>query len=94
MEQPAGTGQVLGAPAIGEETRLRWLPAPRGEKASLSRLIERARRLQEKGTDIRRLRQYVERWVTCHRSGLRGLIDKRSRFSQFWNYVTLVLKLN
>ena len=34
MEKSAGTGQVLGAPAIGEETRSRWLPAPRGEKAT------------------------------------------------------------
>jgi hypothetical protein len=33
------------------------------------------------------LREYVERWVNWHRSGLLGLIDKRNRFQRFWLYV-------
>jgi len=63
-------------------------------RVSLSRFLERARRLQEKGADLRVLRQYVQRWVIWHRSGLCGMIDKRSHFSQFWNYITRTLNLN
>ena len=36
----------------------KWQPA----QQSLKRLIERARRLHERGADERRLRQYVRRW--------------------------------
>ena len=55
-------------------------------RVSLSRLIERARRLQEKGADLRRLRQYVERWVIWLHGGLQGAV-KDNRFSQIWTYV-------
>jgi hypothetical protein len=37
---------------------------------SLTRLIERARRLHENGADSHRLRQYVQRWVTWLHGGL------------------------
>ena len=57
---------------------------------SLTRLIERARRLHEKGADSHRLRQYVQRWVTWLHGGLHGLV-KQNRFNQIWNYVNLKL---
>ena len=41
----------------------------------LTRLIERSRRLQEKGADLRRLRQYVERWVIWLHGGLKGAAE-------------------
>jgi len=53
---------------------------------SLTRLIERSRRLQEKGADLRRLWQYVERWVIWLNGGLQGLV-RDNRFSQIWTYV-------
>ena len=57
---------------------------------SLTRLIERARRLHEKGADSHRLRQYVQRWVSWLHGGLQGLI-KQNRFNQIWDYVNLKL---
>ena len=48
--------------------------------------IERSRHLQEKGADLRRLRQYVERWVIWLPEGLKGLVGD-NRFSQIWTYV-------
>jgi hypothetical protein len=57
---------------------------------SLSRLIERARRLQERGADSHRLRQYVQRWVTWLHGGLQGLVEQ-NRFNQIWEYVQLLL---
>ena len=53
---------------------------------SLTRLIERSRRLQEKKADLHRLRQYVERWVIWLHGGLQGAV-KDNRFSQIWTYV-------
>jgi hypothetical protein len=38
------------------------------------------RRLHEKGSDSRRLRQYVQRWVTGLHSGLQGLVTQ-NRFN-------------
>ena len=39
---------------------------------SLIQLIERSRRLQEKGADLHRLLEYVERWVIWLHGGLQG----------------------
>jgi hypothetical protein len=55
-------------------------------KQSLTRLLERARRLHEKGADLHRLRQYVQRWVSWLHGGVRGEVDG-NRFSQIWIYV-------
>ena len=52
----------------------------------LTRLIERSRRLQEKGANLRQLRQYVDRWVIWLNGGLQGLV-RANRFSQIWTYV-------
>ena len=57
---------------------------------SLTRLLERARRLHEKGADSHRLRQYVQRWVTWLHGGLHGAVTE-NRFNQIWNYVNLKL---
>ena len=59
---------------------------------SLTRLIERARRLHEKGADSHRLRQYVQRWVTWLHGGLQGAVTE-NRFNQIWNYVNQQLKI-
>jgi len=49
---------------------------------SLTRLIERSRRLQKKRADLHRLRQYVERWVSWLHGGLKGLVrDNRKSAS-------------
>jgi len=52
-----------------------------------------SRQLYEQTADINRLREYVDRWVNWHRSGLRGLIDKRNRFQRFWLYVITTLNI-
>ena len=52
----------------------------------LTRMIERSRRLQEKGADLHRLRQYVERWVIWLHGSLQGAV-RDNRFSQIWTYV-------
>jgi len=57
---------------------------------SLTRLLERARRLHEKGADSHRLRQYVQRWVTWLHGGLQGAVTE-NRFNQIWAYVNLKL---
>jgi hypothetical protein len=57
------------------------------------RLIDHSRQLYEQTADVNRLREYVERWVNWHRSGLRGLIDKRNRFQRFWLYVISTLNI-
>ena len=44
-----------------------------------------SRRLQEKGADLHRLRQYVERWVIWLHGGLQGAV-RDNRFSQIWTY--------
>ena len=62
-------------------------------KTSLTRFIDHSRQLYEQTADINRLREYVERWVSWHRSGLRGLIDKRNRFQRFWLYVITTLNI-
>lgn len=59
---------------------------------SLTRLIERAHRLHEKGADSHRLRQYVQRWVTWLHGGLHGAVTE-NRFNQIWNYVNQQLKI-
>ena len=51
---------------------------------SLARLLERARRLHEKGADAHRLRQYVQRWVSWLYGGLQGAVTE-NRFNQIWN---------
>ena len=48
----------------------------------LTRLLNYARQLYEQTADVNRLREYVQRWVHWHRSGLRGLIDERNRFQR------------
>ena len=53
---------------------------------SLTRLIERSRRLHEKRADSHRLRQYVQRWVTWLHGSLQGLV-KQNRFNQIWDCV-------
>jgi len=57
---------------------------------SLTRLIERFRRLYWKGADSHRLRQYVQRWVTWLHGGLQAAVTE-NRFNQIWNYVNLKL---
>ena len=57
---------------------------------SLTRLIERSRRLHEKGADSHRLRQYVQRWVTWLHGGLQGAVTE-NRFNPIWDYVNLNL---
>ena len=57
---------------------------------SLTRLIERSRRLHEKGADSHRLRQYVQRWVSWLHGGLQGAVTE-NRFNQIWDYVNLKL---
>ena len=56
-------------------------------QVSLTRLIDRSRQLLERTASIARLRQYILRWLQWHRSGLRGLTDKRRRFEWYWRYV-------
>jgi hypothetical protein len=51
---------------------------------SLTRLIERFRRLHEKGADSHRLRQYVQRWVSWLHGGLQGAVTE-NRFNQMWH---------
>jgi hypothetical protein len=53
---------------------------------SLTRLLERARRLLEKGANLHRLRQYVKRWVSWLHGSVRGEVDE-NRFIQIWIYV-------
>jgi len=53
---------------------------------SLTRLIERSRRLQMKEADSHRLRHYVQGWVTWLHGGLQGAITE-NRFNQIWDYV-------
>ena len=43
--------------------------------------------LHERTASIKRLRQYVFRWLQWHRSGLRGLTDKQQSFEWYWRYV-------
>ncbi len=57
---------------------------------SLTRLIERSGRLNEKGADSHRLRQYVQRWVTWLHGALQGAVTQ-NRFSQISNYVNIRL---
>ena len=47
----------------------------RPAQQSLNRLLERARRLQEQGADLIRLRQYVQRWFCWLHGGLRGQVS-------------------
>ena len=56
-------------------------------QVSLTRLTYRSRQLLERTASIARLRQYVQRWLQWHRSGLRGLTDKRRGFEWYWRYV-------
>ena len=63
-------------------------------QVSLSRLIDRSRQLQERTASITRLRQYVQRWLLWHHSGLRGWTAKGSSFKWVWQYVTTALKFN
>ena len=56
-------------------------------QVSLTRLTDRSRQLLERTASIARLRQYILRWLQWHRSGLRGLTDKRRRFEWYWRYV-------
>ena len=53
---------------------------------SLTRLVERSRRLHEKGADPLRLRHYVQRWVNWLHGGLNGLVTN-IRLRQIWAYV-------
>ena len=57
---------------------------------SLTRLIERARRLHEKGADSHRLRKSVQRWVSWLHGGLQGAVTE-NRFNQIGNYVNIKL---
>ena len=56
-------------------------------RVSLTCLTDRSRQLLERTASIARLRQYILRWLQWHRSGLRGLTDKRRRFEWYWRYV-------
>ena len=57
-------------------------------QVSLTRLIDRSRQLLERTASITRLRQYVRRWLQWHRSGLRGLTDKKQSIEWYWRYVS------
>jgi len=61
-------------------------PRLRPSAVSFIQLIERSRRLQEKGADLHRLLEYVERWVIWLHGGLQGAVGD-NRFSQIWTYV-------
>ena len=56
----------------------------RPSQTSLNRLFERARRLQEQGADITRLRQYVQRWFCWLHGGLLGRVSIKGRFHRIW----------
>ena len=56
----------------------------RPAEVSLNRLFERARRLQEQGADLIRLRQYVQRWFSWLHGGLRGRVSTKGRFHRIW----------
>lgn len=64
----------------------------RPAQQSLDRLFERARRLQEQGADITRLRQYVQRWYCWLHGGLRGRVSTKGRFTRIW--MTVLRHLN
>ena len=61
---------------------------------SLKRLIERARRLHERGADELRLRQYVRRWFAWLHGGLRGSVGTQGGFTRIWVYVLKHLHLS
>ena len=63
-------------------------------QVSLTRLVDRSRQLHERTASIKRLRQYIRRWLLWHRSGLRGLTARSSNFKWVWDYVTNRLKIN
>ncbi len=56
----------------------------RPAEVSLNRLFERARRLQEQGVDLIRLRQYVQRWFNWLHGGLQGRVSTKGRFTRIW----------
>lgn len=60
---------------------------------SLHRLIERARRLHERGADEHRLRRYVWRWWLWLHGGLRDRVSHKGRFTRLWVYVLKQLNL-
>ena len=70
----------------------RFKPQKQPEPAvqSVTRHIERARRLHKKGADSHRLRHYAHRWVSRLHRDLQGL-DKQNLFNQIWDYVNLKL---
>jgi hypothetical protein len=59
----------------------------------LHRLIERARRLHERGADENRLRRYVRRWWLWLHGGLRGRVSRQGRFTRLWVYVLKQLNI-
>lgn len=63
-------------------------------QVSLTRLIDRSRQLLERTASITRLRQYVQRWLQWHHSGLRGLTARGRNFKWVWDYLTNRLKIN
>ena len=73
---------------LGYRFKPQKLPEPAVQ--SLTRHIERARRLHEKGADSRRLRQYVQRWVSWLHGGLQGAVTE-NRFNQIWDNLNLKL---
>jgi RNA-directed DNA polymerase len=61
---------------------------------SRNRLIERARRLHERGADEHRLRQYVQRWFAWLHGGLRARVGFKGGFKRIWVYVLKRLHLS
>ncbi len=64
----------------------------RPSQQSLTRLLQRARRLHEQGADENRLRQYVQRWYAWLHGGLRGRVSTQGRFTRIWIGVLRQLK--
>ena len=56
----------------------------RPSRQSLDRLLQRARRLHEQGSDEDRLRQYVQRWYAWLHGGLHGRVSTYGRFTRIW----------
>jgi len=56
----------------------------RPSSQSITRLLQRARQLYERGADEERLRQYARRWYAWLHGGLRGRVSTHGRFTRIW----------
>ncbi len=60
---------------------------------SIYRLLEYARWLHERGADIHRLQQYVQRWFGWLHGGLHGRVSFKVRRVHYWQFVLKQLHL-